>query len=308
MQNLIAKYLDGSCTHEELQNVDQWIEQNPIEFEQYTKIWEASKEFNYPKNKNSFSLIENRIAHSSIKMPIKPRNQFWKIAASILLLAVFSVFTFTYFTGGDKTEDLYSLTHTSSKEVQEITLLDGTKVWLKPNSSLQVSDVFNTDERNVKLNGAAFFDVAKNAEKSFTINTNGLNVKVLGTSFSVEENSKDIIVSVKTGKVKVSNQTKKTTLLPKQRVTFNKKTDEFALSVIKDSNNWSWVNRVLRFEKTELKDVVSKIEETYKVSIEYNHSFEQTPFTGKFDNAKLDEILSILETSLNVKFKLIETK
>ena len=58
MQNLIAKYLDGSCTHEELQNVDQWIEQNPIEFEQYTKIWEASKEFNYPKNKAFHIAVE----------------------------------------------------------------------------------------------------------------------------------------------------------------------------------------------------------------------------------------------------------
>ncbi len=74
-------------------------------------------------------------------------------------------------------------------------------------------------------------------------------------------------------------------------------------SNIKDENKWAWTDKVLTFEESNLKDVVSKIEETYGVSIEYNHSYDQVPFTGKFDNKKIAEIMNILKSSLNIDFK-----
>lgn len=308
MQELVAKYLDGSCTQEEVQSVELWIENNPMEFEQYSSIWDKSKNFKYPKNRNSFSLIHEKIESSAVKIPLKPRFQLWKIAASLILLVAFSALVFKYTASTNKQEDLYSVTLSSEKNIQEFTLKDGTRIWLKPNSSLHVSDAFNTKNRKVKLIGEAFFDVSRNEEKPFTIEANGVNVKVLGTSFSVEENNQEVTVAVKTGKVSVASDTKETTLLPEQMATYKRNSNEFVFSKIKTENNWSWVNKVLIFENSELKDVILKIEETYNVIIEYNHSYEQTPFTGKFDNANLEDVLNILENSLNIKFKVVTSK
>jgi len=302
MQDVLAKYFEGTTSKEELQSIEKWIEQNPIEFSQYSKIWTTGKSYAYPKNNNSFDLIKSQITPESKKVEMSPKFSFWKIAASFLLLAAFSFLAYTYLSNDVKSDE-FAVVYSSEADLKQINLEDGTKIWLKPHSKIEVSDAFNEEDRNIKLSGNAFFDVAREESKPFTIESNEITVRVLGTSFSIEEKNKDITVTVRTGKVKVSNEFRETTLLPKQAVTHKNKSDKFVFSNIKDENKWAWTDKVLTFEESNLKDVVSKIEETYGVSIEYNHSYDQVPFTGKFDNKKIAEIMNILKSSLNIDFK-----
>jgi ferric-dicitrate binding protein FerR (iron transport regulator) len=305
MQDLLAKYFEGTSTQEELQSVEKWIKQNPVEFNQYKTILGSGPNFSYPENNNSFNLLRSIIAVENKKVALQPKKSLWKIAASLLLLAVFSFITFNY-VSNTFMQDEYTV-YSSQENLKEVTLKDGTKVWLKQNSKIEVSDAFNEEERKVILSGNAFFDVAQNPNKPFVIAASDIDVKVLGTSFSINQNNELIKVSVKTGKVNVSSELQETDLLPNEAVSYEKESKEFTLSTIIDKNHWAWTDKKLSFEETELKDVIAKIEETYKVKIGYNRSYDQVPFTGKFNNSNIEEIIKILNSSLDIKFSLLES-
>lgn len=306
MQDLLAKYFEGTSTQEELQSVEKWIEQNPVEFNQYKTIWGLGANFSYPENNNSFHLLRSKITFENKKVAMQPNRSLWKIAASLLLLAVFGFITFNY-VSNTFMQDEYTMVYSSQENLKEVTLKDGTKVWLKQNSKIEISDAFNEEERKIILSGNAFFDVAKNPNKPFVIAASDIDVKVLGTSFSINQNNKLIKVSVKTGKVNVSSELQETDLLPNEAVSYEKGSKEFTLSIIIDKNHWAWTDKKLSFEETELKDVIAKIEETYKVKIDYNRSYDQVSFTGKFNNSNIEEIIKILNSSLNIKFSLLES-
>ena len=301
MQELLAKYFEGKASIEELQSIENWIVQNPMEFEQFSAIWNGSKKFSYPEIPNSFDSIKNKISQDPKKLPMTPRIS-WKIAASFILLAAFSLLAYSYFSSNQNI-DTYASVYVSKEDIKQVDLSDGTKVWLKPNSKIEVSNAYNEKNRSVKLKGDAFFEVARNENKPFLIESKDVSVQVLGTSFGITETRQNITVAVKTGKVKVSNEVSETTLIKHQAVTHIIGSDEFVFSNIQDQNQWAWIDKVLTFEETDLKDVISKVEETYGVSIQYNHSYDQVPFTGRFDNNEIEEILTILKSSLNIDFK-----
>ena len=75
---------------------------------------------------------------------------------------------------------------TAENQIENISLSDGSEMWVNENSTVSY---FSTkdDERNVSLEGEAFFEVAPNKAKPFTVETGGAKIKVLGTSFNVRE-------------------------------------------------------------------------------------------------------------------------
>ena len=80
-----------------------------------------------------------------------------------------------------------------------ITLADGTNVWLNARTTIQYPITFNEKERLVKLDGEAYFDVTKDKSKPFIVQTNNYNVEVLGTKFDVDSYSETEIFET-TGK------------------------------------------------------------------------------------------------------------
>ena len=95
-------------------------------------------------------------------------------------------------------------------------LEDGSIIWLKGNSSLTYPEHFVNATREVSLIGEALFEVAKDASHPFVVHSNGMNTKVLGTSFNIRPIGNHVEVVVFTGKVAVSlaNSSKRILVLP----------------------------------------------------------------------------------------------
>lgn len=111
-------------------------------------------------------------------------------------------------------------------EHKQITLSDGSQIWLSPSSSLDYPQTFNRDTRDVQLIGSAFFEVAKDSKHPFSVRTGKITTTVLGTSFQVDayKEQPDISVTLLTGKVLLTSGSDTTRLQPKQRGKVNKYT------------------------------------------------------------------------------------
>ncbi|MEL7221077.1 MAG: FecR domain-containing protein, partial [Bacteroidota bacterium] len=189
---------------------------------------------------------------------------------------------------------------TGANETRAITLADGTLVWLNSNSTLSFPETFTQQERRVALVGEGFFEVAKNTALPFHINTNDIEITVLGTSFQVDAQADSIIkIQVSTGKVLVSTQAKdqQLTLEKDQAAQWSSTTQELERIAI-NSNDYAWQSQILRFDQTPLKDVVNDIARYFNVSISLeNKQLENCSFGGYFPNPDLIEILDALKES-----------
>ncbi|MRG47387.1 DUF4974 domain-containing protein [Chitinophaga sp. SYP-B3965] len=186
----------------------------------------------------------------------------------------------------------------------QIVLPDGTKVWLNAASSLYFPAEFTGKERNVKLTGEAYFEVAKNAQKPFIVNVADVNVEVLGTHFNVMAyaDEKSIKTSLFEGAVKIKDNL----LRPGQQMhvykdgRFNVITDPFMEDAI------AWKEGMFVFNNDELDNIMRRLSRWYDVEISYStDKIKNKEFTGQISRQeKLSEVLKMLELTDAVHFQI----
>lgn len=178
-----------------------------------------------------------------------------------------------------------------------IVLSDGTQVWLNANSTLTYPTTFNRDVRSVKIKGEAYFVVAKNEEKPFVVSTSALDVKVLGTTFSIEDypSTDSIAVCLIEGQVEVYtplDMNNSVILHPMQKVCYKGK--DLIVSGFVDNNDFLWKEGIYSFEQTPLSEIAQKLELYFDTKIIFGkESIKKYRFTGKF--RQRDGVIEILK-------------
>ncbi len=219
---------------------------------------------------------------------------------------------------------VYNTMITPKGRQYNLTLSDGTKVWLNSASSMRFPVVFNADERKVEITGEAYFEVSHvnlrdgKRRKPFIVHINkagldkGMDVEVLGTHFNV--NAYDDEESVKTtlllGKVSVKQNDNRIELEPGQQATYTANLHN-GLKVNKDvdlEKVVAWKNGRFEFDDTELPVIMRQISRWYDIDIVY----EQSPSAEKFGGAisksvPLFDVVKMLEVN-GIKFRLDGTK
>ena len=164
----------------------------------------------------------------------------------------------------------WQVAENNSTEKQEITLPDGSQVWLKKGAQLRYPKTFAAGKRAVYLRGTAFFSVTHNPAQVFEVNSNSAErVTVLGTAFEVQfnENQPEYSVQVQQGKVRFEGTSEKNMLLTAgQKAVFNRQSAQMR-AVQADANALFWQNGMLVFDRTPLKAVFAQIEQLYHVKI-----------------------------------------
>ena len=191
----------------------------------------------------------------------------------------------------------------------QLTLPDGSRVWLNAASSITYPVAFVQNTRSVKVTGEVYFEVAKNKEKPFIVDIDGRSsVQVLGTSFNV--NSYEDEASIKTtlieGSVKVMLGTTDAILKPGQQAQIN----NTATGIVVISNPdieqaLAWKNGVFNFNGSDLRGVMRQLQRWYDIKVQYNGSIDNGAFRGRIDRkVNLSDVLDILEEAGGVKFRL----
>lgn len=203
-------------------------------------------------------------------------------------------------------------------ENQQFYLPDSSSVTLYPGASVSYPSEFIQSKREVKLNGKAFFDIAKDATHPFIVHTEQVQTVVLGTSFWIDatKTSGKISVKVKTGKVGVKSHENQTVfLLPSEEAVFVKNTGMLAktLPVVKTNHSERLaehtpkeVTAAIAFNQTPIRQVFKALEEQYKVTITMNDSgglqdqFITLSTRGKSLTTVLKEIKSQIQLNYEI--------
>ncbi|WP_186755999.1 FecR family protein [Echinicola salinicaeni] len=192
-----------------------------------------------------------------------------------------------------------------------LTLADGTQVWLNAGSSLKYPTAFMGNDRTVELTGEAFFEVTKNRKKPFKVISGGQIVQVLGTSFNISSYEEDanIYTTLVEGKVNVyleDEPQQKQVLVPNHQSVLRKGQNAIARRVVDVNEYISWKEGWFYFKDKSLETIVLDLERWYDVSFQFeNQKAKKIPFTGKvrrYEN--LEDVLKLIEKTGDVNFKI----
>ncbi|MFK8045868.1 MAG: FecR family protein, partial [Crocinitomicaceae bacterium] len=281
---------------EENKLLKNWQLENPKEFNaiQLTMATKHARSYNKFDSRKGWDKMSQRIEKEvdTKEFSLKPFLRY-AIAASVAL--AIGVFGFQLFT----TESIEMLTFkNSTPNSKNYTLPDGSTILLAQNSAVEYAKNF-TDNRSLKLTGAAFFDVKKNKDKPFSISTNQGLVKVLGTSFNVNSRNGKTQVDVKSGKVSLSNNNQEVKLSKNESAWSNGKSisQKYAVKI----NDFAWVTGEFQFDNTPFEEVIKFLELHYGDVIDVK-TIINCSFTGTFANENIDGIIEAIVLSCNLEF------
>jgi transmembrane sensor len=313
LQKLIQRYINGECTPDEITAVHEWYdsferEQNPMDL--------LSTEQQLQLKKRLISRIRTNITSldKTEGTPVDKRflspaliYSLSGIAATVLL--VMGIIFFKYdFSHPPATTNMVVVNMT--KSIQKVALEDGSIVWLNPGSRIKYPKKFKGAQRNVQMEGEAFFEVTHDKSRPFTIYSDNLVTRVWGTSFRIrayENNPAE--VSVVTGKVSVRLQQQEGSeimLLPNQKVTYLKKANVLKKETEqKTSVMRIWKKATLSFDNEPIKEVIKALNITFGVHISSpDEKLLNYALKADFTDQSLPSILEMLEKSLDLQYEI----
>lgn len=184
----------------------------------------------------------------------------------------------------------------------EITLSDGTKIWLNAGSQLSYPANFTGKTREVYLSGEAFFEVKSNLAKPFHVITNDMKIRVTGTRFNItsyvyDQITQAVLLSGKIDAAKNKMFSRSVELSPGERIVYNKQNDDLQKDKVDVELYASWMNGYLIFDNEPVENIFRKLERYYDKEILTEKLSGQPMFTGKLDLA--DNLEKVLE---NISF------
>lgn len=191
----------------------------------------------------------------------------------------------------------------------QLTLADGTKVWLNSESSITFPAEFYGDIRKVELSGEAYFEVMENREQPFQVVSAGQVVQVLGTSFNIHSYPEEpqVQTTLIEGSVHVYLETDPSSseiLKPSQQSVWIKAEQRIQTRQVNIEEYISWKNGWFFFNDKPLEKIMMDLSRWYDVDVEFdNADSKQIQFTGKIPRYEnLKEVLSLLEKTKEVEF------
>lgn len=298
------------------------------------KIWKALKEKTIPNTQNRFKLSDYR------------KSYYYKITAYVAVIALIILSTWIIIENQllhpDKAVSLsfneYSVPYGSKSQ---LSLTDGTKIWLNSGSKIRLNNNYDHDTRTVYLDGEAYFEVATNKKRPFYVITNGINIKVFGTSFNVKAFSDEEIIetTLVSGSVMIEEKDQSGKVIrnyrmkPNQIISYSQKQKSHTLITDKQSNQLhtdkttseanvdtqnisneiemaiAWKDNRLTFKSETIEDLILKLQRWYNVEITLkNESLKNCRFTGAFDNETIEQAMDALKHTTPFSYTFSENK
>jgi ferric-dicitrate binding protein FerR (iron transport regulator) len=344
-KELLYRYLDGSLTAAEhddffaMASTELYNDLLSDDIQHFLKEGVLEESSSIPPHvaqeivRNIFKAEVN----TSSVLPLQKRrknNFYWLAAASIVaIVGIMGV----YFLGNriNPIENVSTaipehtiIIRNTDSEKRLVELNDGSKVFLEPNSSIQYKKNFNTTNREIYLDGDAFFEVARNPAKPFYVYYHDVVAKVLGTSFRVNTNKTTgkIEVAVKTGKVQVYENAKTTTtgkhvasaiiVAPNQKAVYDMVQHQFQSALVEkpmqvvavDTISQRKTDYSLKFEQKNLSDVLNLLQSFYGVEIVVeNSNVYNCMFTGDVSDQDLFSVLNTICLATNSTYEINQT-
>jgi transmembrane sensor len=346
-QDLLLDYLAGKLSLEDFELLRQKLDENEEvrrDFDENRDVWQASQlaSQNY-QSENAWNKLFKRLIPSGKTIQLSTNwflslSKHWKIAAILLLAFLVGQVVLYKFSPvkTSKVEEMITEYNVPYGSKSKVTLPDGSVVWLNSGSKLKLSNKFNISGRNVTLTGEAYFDIAKNPAQQFTVKTNFVTIKVIGTAFNVKAypDESAITTTVERGIVRLVNEKgnqSEITLTAKQRAICRQVQANIDSAQGLAKNNLaqqapiekaeaikatyvcldvktelftSWKENRWVIEQMKLSELAVEISRRYDVKIAFADDFAKNyVFSGTLMNESLEQVLNAIKYSAPISFE-----
>lgn len=305
-QELLLKYISRKTSQKETEEVVTWIDSDPANLEKFISL-----------HKSYDALIWQDIDKLCGKTE-KKRSLQIILRRMIRIAAVFVIaFGLSYILSQALQKEDLSMQTVSVPAGQrtQVTLADGTIVWVNGRSTLVFPSQFTSQTRNVQLDGEAYFEVRKDPKKQFIISTaHQSRIKVLGTKFNVKahKDAEDIITTLVEGKINfefnnVNHQQQYITMTPGQKLVYHSQSKKTELYATSGEKELSWKDGKIIFKQTSLKEALDMLAEAYNVTFVVQKNVpDDDSFSGEFINKSLEQILNYIKASSKINWRYLD--
>jgi transmembrane sensor len=338
IESLIVDHLNDVITKEGYNKLNEWLSEdveNLNRFNSYKTAWIASGKSALISNDDLDKALSRVKEVLEIKEEKTVRKPFWtiyKIAASWVIFMLLGS-ALNYYLHREVPGNSISGTDTritvplGSRSV--IDLPDGTKVWLNAGSELSYSGNYGIRTREVNLSGEAYFSVKSDKTVPFLVKTTEVTVKALGTKFNVKAYPEEEVITatLEEGVIEVSSHLNrlshdKATLKPHEMITYVRKfskdgikTDQATQDIQKKEMKvvshvniepvTSWKDQTWIIDAQPLGMLAPIFERRYNIQISFSSDeISRFKFTGKIEDETIEQIMSALELSAPIKYKM----
>lgn len=319
IDNYIQSFLNGSLDAEGQVALQQWIKESPENkryFQQTVAIWKAAGVL---ANVDGFD-TEKAIGKFRKEAKSVGGIDLYKYALRISVVAIIALvcgISSLFFMWRSEKIALEAVLEYKEYVVEvpagaksKMTFPDGSVVWLNAGSKMKYDSNFAKESRCVELSGEGYFEVSKNKELPFVVNTEKLAVKVLGTKFNLKsyEEDSEVKVTLKEGAVAVSDfsiDSIPVVLSPNQRFTYKKADLTIQIDSLDASHIENWRNGTIVFDKVSLNEIVKELRRLYNIPIQIeDNNLKQIVYYSDFqENVSVEKVLEILSSGNKFKYE-----
>ena len=299
----LYKFFEGAASYEEEVRIRQWMEHSPEnrrEFLKERKIFDSMLLLGDEKT------IEEKMRHKSWSLS-SLGTELIKIAVAVAVTLGLSLL-YQFVSDKNGVVPMQSIYVPTGQRVN-ITLSDGTNVWLNACSEMTYPASFSEDIRRVSLKGEAYFDVSKDVEHPFVVQTKKCDIKVLGTEFNVRVNEAEsdceFSAALLEGSIELTNKMEpgpSIRLAPMQKAEWTG--GKMVVESIRNLDDYRWKEGLICFEDIRFADLMKRFEKTYDIRIVIqNKSLHDYKCSGKCRVSDgVDFILQVLQRSTRFTF------
>lgn len=353
INQLLLKCIEGSASENEMQEAWSWISENEANkkyFEDMRDIWltvSLSRKIEENKLEDFWKRIKAKTIDNNVEKAVEFQEPN-RILARLLRIAAIIVITFAL---GAVTGKFYLQNEVPSNDKEYyiveaprgaksfLTLADGTKIWLNAGSKISYQRNYNKGNRNVFLQGEAFFEVAKNEHIPFYVYSSGIVVKAIGTAFNVKAYPEEGIVettlvegSISVESIGKTGVKEQTLMHPNQKASFYKATHNMVVENNKEEEEiieeipipipvtakiekielkkeidtelyTSWKDKRWIFEKQRLEDFAIILERIYDIKVIFkDDELKNYRLTGSLQEENLEQVLQAIQFTIPMDY------
>ena len=303
---LITRYLARQTSSDENEQLASWVAQSAEHehtFEQLKAVWQRSQTPTATlETAAALRRVKARLVQAApAPQPAAPVRR-WRMARpyqlAALLLLLIGILGGGYFYQKPSPALTYQTCHTAAGQKQQVHLPDGSLVTLAPQSQLRYPAKFSGTNREVYLEGEAFFEVSKNPHRPFRVHSGTWVTQVLGTKFNVSavRGAGQTAVSLVEGKVEVFDKQEHYLLTPGQQLRAEHATGHIYRQAFDAAKVTAWRTNKLVFRNEKLGDVASQIERLYGVKLVFaDATTAEVRLWATFENEPLLAVLTALQ-------------
>ncbi len=316
---LLARYFSGSLTRQEQEAIEEWKETSEENFLAFKNAEKVSRSIELLREMRRYDPAK---ALQKVDKEIEKARQnkgflyYWQRIAAVLLLPLLIAGTIFFLAKQDRAPEnsvVWQTVVTPPGIKSQVTLPDGTHVWMNSGSRLSYPTPFVNGNRNVKLTGEAFFSVTKDKEHPFLVNLGKIGIEVIGTKFNVtnymEERSTEIVLT--DGKVKLyginsEKRQKIAEMQPGQKALYRQGNNKLSLNYVNTDKYTSWIEGRLIFREDSMNEVIRRLDRWFNVDIEIaDPEIAGYIYTATFRNETISQILDLLKKTSPIGYTII---